>query len=83
MAKCDLSIELDNPERAYHPGAPITGRVRVKTSAACRCNGLKVAVGWHTHGRGNTTRGDVFFLDLFTGEWAADREPVVLVLKGR
>ena len=71
MSKCDLSIQLDQPSAAYHPGDEITGRVEVLVDADCRCDGLSVALGWHTHGKGNDRERDIATDSIFAGEWRA------------
>jgi hypothetical protein len=71
MAKCDLSIELDHPERVYVGGDKITGTVRVLADADVRCKALEVSSGWRTHGRGNIARGTTEAVTLFAGDWTA------------
>lgn len=69
MAKCDLSIELDEPQAVHPGGGTITGTVRVHADADVTCNGLDVSSGWKTHGRGNVASETVHTATLFTGEW--------------
>ncbi|MGI9471561.1 MAG: hypothetical protein ACR2NZ_08525 [Rubripirellula sp.] len=69
MANCDLSIELDQPDRVYLGGEMITGSVRVATDADVKCTGLEVSSGWRTHGRGNVDSGIGQTATLFVGEW--------------
>lgn len=71
MAKCDLTIELDDPEAVHLGGGTITGVVRVNVDANVKCNGLVVTSGWTTHGRGNVASGEVAVETLFQGEWQA------------
>ena len=69
MAKCDLSIELDHPDRDYQGGELITGRVRVRVDSDVKCKGLEVASAWRTHGRGNIANGISKSISVFSGEW--------------
>lgn len=71
MAKCDLSIELDDPNRIYSGGDKITGTLHVLADADVKCKGLEVTSGWRTHGRGNVARGSAETATLFVGEWTA------------
>ena len=71
MAKCDLSIQLDD-SKALHPGGgKITGVVHVDVDKDVNCKGLEVKSVWKTHGRGNVASGDAEVQTLFTGEWRA------------
>lgn len=71
MAKCDLSIELDHPERIYVGGDKITGTLHVLADADVKCKGLEISSGWRTHGRGNVAHGTTETVTLFIGEWTA------------
>ena len=71
MAKCDLSIELDHPERIYVGGDKITGTLHVLADSNVKCKGLEVCSGWRTHGRGNIARGTAETETVFAGEWTA------------
>jgi hypothetical protein len=71
MAKCDLSIELDDPKTVHQGGGKISGVVRVVVDADVKCTGLEVTSGWKTHGRGNVASDDAGKATLFTGEWRA------------
>ncbi|MGM0557831.1 MAG: hypothetical protein ACQEVA_15710 [Myxococcota bacterium] len=73
MAKCDLSVVLDEPNRTFEPGDRVTGRVVVDVDKAVRCDGLTVTHQWKTHGRGNVDRGAVGAETLFAGEWEPGR----------
>jgi hypothetical protein len=73
VAKCDLDITLDEPNRTFEPGDRVTGRVIVDVDKSVRCDGLTVTHLWKTHGRGNTDRGEVGAETLFTGEWESGR----------
>lgn len=71
MAKCDIEVLLDAPDRVYRAGEPIRGRVRVRVNADCQCDGLDVSIDFHTHGKGNSTARAVQKFRLFVGQWAA------------
>jgi hypothetical protein len=71
MAKCDLSIELDEPDKFHLGGDTITGVIRVNVDADVNCKGLEVASGWRTHGRGNVASGTSESVTVFAGEWKA------------
>ncbi|MEM9587508.1 MAG: sporulation protein [Planctomycetota bacterium] len=74
MAKCDLSIELDEPDRVYYGDEMIQGRVNVRVSDDVRCDGLVVGSGWKTHGRGNVAKMSTEEKTLYTGEWKAGQQ---------
>lgn len=57
MSKCDISIELDDPQGAYHLGDTVTGTVKILVNKDVNCSALKITGLWKTHGRGNTDRG--------------------------
>ena len=71
MAKCDISIELDDPESVHPGGGNITGVVHVQVDADVKCKGLVVQSGWRTHGRGNVAGDTAATMTLFAGEWHA------------
>ena len=71
MAKCDLSIELDQPDRLFRGGETVSGTVYVSVHGDVKCTGLEVSSGWRTHGRGNVATGVVQSTTLFSGEWKA------------
>ncbi len=71
MAKCDLSIELDDAERVYFGGEKIAGKVHVRADANVQCSGLEVRTVWKTHGRGNVATGTSEAVTVFTGAWNA------------
>ena len=74
MAACRLTVEIDDPSRPRIAGELITGMVVVKSDKDVRCKGLQVNCYWSTHGRGNTSRGDVETATIFDGEWQAGKE---------
>lgn len=69
MAKCQLTIELEDPERPRIGGEAIKGVVVVRAEQAVNCKGLDVACVWATHGRGNVQRGEIDGKTLYSGSW--------------
>lgn len=74
MAKCDLLIELDDPQKIYAGGGTISGVVKVTADANVKCSGLEVSSGWKTHGRGNVDSGIAETVNVFSGEWVAGEQ---------
>ncbi|MEZ6091863.1 MAG: hypothetical protein R3C05_28430 [Pirellulaceae bacterium] len=74
MAKCDLTIELDQPDRLYQPGDRVCGTVIVQANDDINCKGLRVSSGWATHGRGNIDSGEVSGEIVFQGKWQTGNE---------
>lgn len=68
-----LRVVLDKPTFAV--GEPIRGRVEVENDKDCKCSALHVWARWHTHGRGNTARGEGEKVELFQGVWSAGDHP--------
>ena len=54
MSKCDISIELDDPQAVYQLGDTVTGTVKIQVNKDVNCSALKITGLWKTHGRGNT-----------------------------
>ena len=71
MAKCELTVELDEPDRVYRGGDTVTGRVMVRADQQVKCNGLVIKCMWETHGKGNVARGTHQEAVAFQGTWAA------------
>lgn len=71
MAKCDLSIVLDDPQGMHAGGGKISGVVRVQVDADVACKGLEVKSLWRTHGRGNVASETAGTSTLFQGQWQA------------
>lgn len=71
MAKCELSVQLDEPERIYRGGEKIRGRVHVQANKNVRCNSLRVYTKWATHGRGNVASESDSGVTLYEGELSA------------
>ena len=75
MAKCDLTIELDDPDRIHLGGETVSGVVRVQLDTDVQCKGLQVKSVWRTHGQGNVDSGDSQTQVLFEGAWKAGENP--------
>ena len=71
MAKCDVSVRLEEEREFYHPGDIIRGSVEVRIDDAVKCNALTVGLRWRTHGKGNVASETAVSQVLFEGEWQA------------
>ena len=71
MAKCQLTITLNEPDRIYREGDTIRGTVQVQVDQAVHCKGLDVETSWKTHGRGNVDSDVIQSKTVFTGDWRA------------
>lgn len=83
MAKCELTLHLEEERESYRPGDVVKGYVEVRADEEVQCNGLTVGCRWKTHGKGNTDRGQLLSQDLFQGRWlagAVQRYPFTLEL---
>lgn len=69
MSKCELTIQLDDPDQVRWGGDSIQGVVHVEALADVKCNGLTIETNWKTHGRGNVASGDAVKQVLFVGQW--------------
>ncbi|QDS96455.1 hypothetical protein FF011L_52660 [Roseimaritima multifibrata] len=69
MAKCNLSIDLQNPDTIFVGGETVRGTVTVQADSNVRCNGLTVRSKWTTNGRGNIASEVGEEKTLFDGEW--------------
>ncbi len=69
MAKCDLTIELEDPDRAYQGGDRVRGTIIVRTDKKVHCSNLELTLGWETHGRGNIARATPIQQSVYRGEW--------------
>ena len=69
MAKCDLVVELDEPDRVYHSEETVQGKVHVDVDSDVKCSGLVISCGWKTHGRGNVAMGKADEETVFSGVW--------------
>ncbi len=74
MAKCDLSIELDDAEGVHIGGEKISGMVRVNADSDVNCTALEVTSVWRTHGRGNVASGEAGKIKLFEGQWRSGEQ---------
>lgn len=71
MAKCELSIQLEDPGRVYQGGDTVRGTVTVRVDKNVRCDGLHLRTIWETHGNGNVARGVTDETVAFQGDWVA------------
>ncbi|MBW3563144.1 MAG: sporulation protein [Acidobacteria bacterium] len=71
MAKCDLTLHLDEGKNTFRPGETVRGIIDVRIDKDVRCDGLEVGLRWRTHGRGNSVTERIVFETLFEGEWTA------------
>jgi hypothetical protein len=74
MSKCELFVELDEPERRHRGGEPVTGRVRVRTDGEVTCKRLVIEQVWRTHGRGNQAEGVLEEHVVSEQRWLPGRE---------
>lgn len=71
MAKCDLTLHLEEGKNTFHAGETVRGIIDVRIDKDVRCDGLEVGLRWRTHGRGNTATERIASETLFQGEWPA------------
>ena len=71
MSKCDISIELDDPQAVYKLGDTVMGMVKIQVNKDVNCRALKITGLWKTHGRGNTDRGKYGEHTAFEGKMKA------------
>ncbi|HBJ38186.1 MAG TPA: hypothetical protein DDZ51_26215 [Planctomycetaceae bacterium] len=71
MAKCGLSIELQQVDPALQGGDKVRGHVRVDADADVRCRSITVYAGWRTRGKGNVAQELGPKVELFSGDLAA------------
>lgn len=69
MAKCNLLVLLDEPERVYFPGDDIKGHVQVETDSECKCKSLDVVFQVSTSGKGNRATVTLDKTQEFVGTW--------------
>lgn len=74
MAKCQLTVVLDEPGRPCVGGEKVRGTVVVRADQAVTCRGLDVTSCWATHGAGNVDRGEIDHVTLFQGPWDEGQE---------
>lgn len=77
MSKCDIAIELDEPDKELRVGERVTGHVRVVTDRDTTCRGIYVGCVIRSEIPAGKTeeRGEV--VNLFSGNITANR-PMVL-----
>lgn len=71
MAKCGLSIELEQVDLALKGGDKVRGHVRVDADADVRCRSITVYSGWRTRGKGNVAQELGAKVELFSGDLTA------------
>ena len=69
MARCDLTVRLDDDAAVFRPGDVIHGEVVVRVHAAGACDGLTLVCEWFTRGAGNVEQGEASVEQLFVGDW--------------
>lgn len=74
MAKCTLSVEIENPREQYVPGDVIDVIVHVETTDSVKCSALTLEFGWETHGTGNCDSDEFETQTLFDGQWSPGDE---------
>ena len=74
MPSCELSIKLAEPTRIYRGGEHVKGVVEVRADKDVKCNALKIATIWETHGRGNIDCGKCEETIVFEGHWQAGEQ---------
>lgn len=71
MARCDLTIHLEDERETYRPGETVRGTVEVACDGEVHCAGLTAELRWRTHGRGSSAHGERRSQILFEGDWRA------------
>jgi len=71
---CEITIELDDPERSYVAGDSITGTARVTTDAEIDGAELAAVLEWRTHGFGNHAGEVVVEKMVHVGDWPEGME---------
>ena len=74
MARCDIQVQLDEPERVYFPGEEIKGRVRVQTDEECKCKSLDIVFEVNAFGKGNRASLELDKTQEFVGKWIGQTE---------
>jgi hypothetical protein len=74
MSKCDLEVRFADGQRSYRPGDTVRGDVVVTTDQEVSCKALKIELGWHTHGIGNTDRQALDEIVTDAQQWSPGRE---------
>ncbi len=71
MSKCDLEVRFASDDRTYKPGSRVEGDVVVTVDERVSCKGLRIELGWQTHGIGNTDRRVLDQVMLEPQQWSA------------
>ncbi len=72
MTKCSLTMLVEGPgQRTIAPGESVRVTVQVEAHGAVACDGLRLELGWRTHGRGDREVGVAWTRSLYSGDWAA------------
>ena len=72
--KCQLAVQLDEPERIYQGGDIVRGVVTVNVQSKVKCKKLTIEAGWATHGRGNVDGSISETATEFPEEWVPGKE---------
>ena len=67
MAKCDLTLRLDDDRTSFRGGGTVRGTLEVRTDEEVQCKGLTVECMWQTHGKGTSVHGEPETQLLFEG----------------
>ncbi|MDG1482194.1 MAG: hypothetical protein P8R54_21560 [Myxococcota bacterium] len=80
MSRVALSIELESA--SVLGGDMLCGVVVVVVSEPVRCDGIRLDLGWHTAGQGESDAAVVVSVELPGGDWPAgtSRQPLQLVV---
>lgn len=70
-SRCELTIELDEPNGRFAAGGEVTGRVVVDVNKDCECRRLTIARRWKTRGRGSPASGSEHREVMCSGQWEA------------
>jgi len=70
MSKCDLEVRFQSDDRTYKPGATVQGDVVVTVNERVSSKGLRIELGWQTHGIGNKDRRVLDQVMLEPQEWS-------------
>ena len=74
MGKCDVAVQLDEPDRIYQGGDKIRGVVIVTVESKVKSKKLTIEAGWATHGQGNVDRSISETATEFPEEWLPGKE---------
>ncbi|MCA9196553.1 MAG: hypothetical protein KDA87_03405 [Planctomycetales bacterium] len=78
MSKCDVRIVFDKPDRTYHGGETVSGKVLVSVNQNVNAKGIRLTYQWRTHGRGNRATGDKQVLMLSEASQLTTGDDLVL-----